>query len=60
MANFREIREAQGKTQEELAQKANINRTTLSKIETGERNATVSTLLRLAQAMNMSLELRLY
>lgn len=60
LAKFRKIREAKGLTQEELADMADINRTTLSKIETGERNATVSTLLRLAQAMDMNLELRLF
>jgi len=57
---FRENREAKGLTQEKLASMANVNRTTLSKIETGERNARVDTLVRLAQAMDMSLELRLY
>jgi len=60
LTKFKEVREAKGLTQEELAEKAKINRTTLSQVETGSRNATVSTLMRLAQAMEMNLELRLY
>lgn len=56
---FKKARKSKGISQEELARKANINRTTLSKIESGLRNATIDTLMRLARALDMSLELRL-
>ena len=59
LTSFKEAREKRGITQEELAVKANINRTTLSKIESGLRNATVETLSKLASAMDMQLEVRL-
>jgi len=54
---FKEAREKAGMTQEELAQKANINRTTLSRIETGVRNATVGTLMKLSQAMELDMKI---
>lgn len=59
LTSFKEAREKRGITQGELASKANINRTTLSKIESGLRNATVETLSKLASAMDMQLEVRL-
>ncbi len=55
LMKFKEAREKAGLTQEELAEKANVNRTTLSRIETGVRNATIGTLMKLAKAMNMDL-----
>jgi DNA-binding XRE family transcriptional regulator len=57
LVKFRRAREEKGISQEELAIKANINRTTLSKIESGLRNATLDTLMRLAKALDMNLEL---
>lgn len=48
-----------GLTQDELAKKAKINRTTLSKVETGSRNATIDTLIKLASAMDMQLDMSL-
>ncbi len=59
LTQFKEAREKKGLTQEELAKKAKINRTTLSKVETGSRNATIDTLSRLAMAMDMQLDMRL-
>jgi DNA-binding XRE family transcriptional regulator len=59
LVQFREAREEKGITQEELAQKAKINRTTLSKIESGLRNATLDTLVRIARALDLNLELSL-
>lgn len=56
---FRDAREKKGLSQEELAKKANINRTTLSQVESGLRNATIGTLDRLATAMDMRLDVRL-
>jgi len=59
LTSFKEAREKRGLSQEELAKKANINRTTLSKIESGLRNATIGTLDRLAMAMDMKLDVQL-
>lgn len=59
LTSFKEAREKRGLSQEELAAKANVNRTTLSKIESGLRNATISTLEKLATAMDMKLDVRL-
>lgn len=59
LTTFKNEREKQGLSQEQLAKKANINRTTLSKIESGLRNATIETLARLATAMGMKLDVRL-
>lgn len=59
LTSFKEARENRGLSQEELAQKANVNRTTLSRIESGLRNATIGTLDKLAAAMDMKLDVRL-
>ena len=45
LASFKKARKKKGLSQEILAKKANINRTTLSKVETGLRNATIDTLM---------------
>src|SRR5471030_396738 len=59
LMQIKQSRERKGLSQEQLAQKANINRTTLSKVESGLRNATVETLTKITQAMDMKLEFRL-
>jgi DNA-binding XRE family transcriptional regulator len=59
LVKFREAREDKGITQAELAEMANINRTTLSQIESGLRNATIDTLVRIARALGLNLELSL-
>lgn len=59
LTQFKEAREKKGLTQEELAKRAKVNRTTLSKVETGNRNATIDTLSRLALAMDMRLDMKL-
>ena len=46
-----------GLTQQELAKKTGIPRTTISKIEAGFRNTTLSTMLSLAKAVNLDLRL---
>jgi UDP-N-acetylglucosamine 1-carboxyvinyltransferase len=56
---FKEARKSIPLTQEELARKSGVNRTTLSKIESGSRNATVDTLMRLADALQMRFTIRL-
>ena len=56
---FKNAREQKGMSQEELARKAQINRTTLSKIESGLRNATIGTLEKLAAALDLKLDIKL-
>lgn len=48
----REIREEQGLTIQELAQKADVSRNTISEIENGKRTCTGATLAKIARAMN--------
>ena len=48
-----------GLTQEELANRADLPRTTITKIESGNRNVTVDTLMNIASAMGKTLEIRL-
>jgi DNA-binding XRE family transcriptional regulator len=45
-------------TQAELAKKANLPRTTITKIESGTYNPTVSTLMAIASAMDKKLEVK--
>jgi DNA-binding XRE family transcriptional regulator len=59
LTQFKDTREKMGISQEELAKKAQINRTTLSRVETGSRNATIETLNRIASAMDMQLNIHL-
>lgn len=56
---LRDQRKTLGLSQEEVAKKAGITRPELSKIESGKRNATLATLMSIAQAMNKQLEIRL-
>ncbi|OGJ37178.1 MAG: hypothetical protein A2383_03095 [Candidatus Pacebacteria bacterium RIFOXYB1_FULL_39_46] len=56
---FQFARKSRKITQEKLAKKAKINRTTLSEIETGQRNATLDVMMRLAAALDMNLEIKL-
>lgn len=53
--NIRNIRKQLGKTLTELATQAQITKSTLSKIETGQISSPVSTLIRIAEAMSVSL-----
>ncbi len=46
-------------SQADLSKKAQVNRTTLSRVENGIRNATVDTLSKIALALNMKLEIQL-
>jgi len=59
LTSFKEAREKKGITQQELAEKAQVNRVTLNQIESGLRNATISTLDKLAVALGMRLEVKL-
>ena len=56
---LRKKREALGFTQEKLAKISKLPRTTITKVESGSRNATLQTLMAMAQAMGKNLELKL-
>ncbi len=45
------LRNSKGLTQEQLADKADIDRVALANIETGKRRPTVTTLLKLAESL---------
>ena len=56
---FKKARKEKNLTQAELAQQAKINRSTLSMIESGKRNASIGTLIRLANTLDMKFEINL-
>ncbi len=56
---LKEKRKKLGLTQEKLALLSNVPRTTITKVESGERNATLQTIIAMAQAMGKNVELRL-
>lgn len=56
---LKQTRKKLGLTQEELAKKANIPRTTVTKVESGNYNPTLQTLMSLATAMNKQLKISL-
>jgi putative transcriptional regulator len=55
--HLREAREKAKLTQEELAKKAKIPRASISRIENGYRNVTINKLIKLADVMDMELEI---
>lgn len=59
LRKVRERREKEKLTQELLAQKANVPRTTISKIESGYQNVTIKKLMQIAEAMDMRVEIDL-
>lgn len=54
---FKKTRKKLGLTQQQLADKAGIDRTVVTKIETGARNTTLSTLMMFADAMDKKLKI---
>jgi len=56
---LRRLREEKGFTQAYLAKKSNIPRTTIVRIESGERNATLNTLISIAHGLGKELDIRL-
>lgn len=54
--NIRQLREARGRTQQQMAKLAEIPRATWQNLESGTANPTVSVLRRVAQALSVSLE----
>ena len=51
--NLRHIRTEQGLTQEELAERAGMHRTFIGAVERGDRNASLRTVQRLADALGV-------
>ncbi len=56
LISIKKMRKKLGLTQEELAEKAKIPRTTVTKIESGSYNPTISTLMSIASAMDKKLQ----
>jgi transcriptional regulator with XRE-family HTH domain len=54
-ANIKRLREAQGISQEELADRSKLHRTYVSGVERGVRNPTVTVLAKLAQGLGVGL-----
>ncbi len=54
---LKKMRKDIGLTQEQLAKKASLPRTTVTKIESGKHNPTLSTLMSLTAAMNKKLQI---
>ena len=51
--NIRTLRESKGYSQEELAEKAGLKRSYMGHIERGDKNVTLTTLRRIAIALNV-------
>jgi transcriptional regulator with XRE-family HTH domain len=54
--NLRALRDAQGLSQSQLAERAGIPRATLATIETGAGNPTLLVMIRVASALNVTIE----
>jgi XRE family transcriptional regulator, regulator of sulfur utilization len=54
--NLRALREAQGLTQNQLAERAGVPRATLAHLETGGGNPTLLVTIRIASALNVTIE----
>jgi ribosome-binding protein aMBF1 (putative translation factor) len=55
-ANLRDTRKAQGLSQEDLAELADLHRTYVGSVERGERNISIDNMERLAQALNTTIQ----
>ncbi len=58
LLELKKLRSKLGLTQAELAQKALLPRTTISKIESGTYNPTINTLMSIAAALNKELRIK--
>jgi transcriptional regulator with XRE-family HTH domain len=54
-ARIRELRKDAGISQEKLAELAELHRTYVSSVERGKRNASLTSIERIAKALNVSL-----
>lgn len=57
VAEFEKTRKDLGITQQQLADKSGIERTVITKIENGARNATIKSLMMIAEAMDKKLKI---
>lgn len=55
-SNIKKLRTKRGLTQEELAEKAKLDLTSVNEIESGLRNPSVKTLYKISLALKISLE----
>jgi DNA-binding XRE family transcriptional regulator len=55
---LKELREEENISQTTLAKKSGLPRTTISMIETGKRNVSISKLIQIANALDRDLEIR--
>ena len=53
---IREVRKEKGYSQEELAARADLDRTYMTSVECGKRNISIANLYRIAQALGITLE----
>ena len=53
---IREVRKEKGYSQEELAARAELDRTYMTSVECGKRNISIVNLYRIAQALGITLE----
>jgi len=59
VVTLRKMRGSLGFTQEKLSKLSNLPRTTITRVESGSRNATIQTLMAMAGSMGKTIELRL-
>ena len=56
--NIKRVREEKGMTQEQLAEKANVNRSLLNQLETGKlKNTSINTLQKIADTLNCKINM---
>lgn len=58
LAALKQTRLESGFTQQQLAEKASLPRTTITKIESGKHNPTIETLMTIASAMNKQIQIQ--
>jgi transcriptional regulator with XRE-family HTH domain len=54
--NIRKIRIAKGMTQGDLCRKLEVDRAYMSKVESGKKNPTLSTITNIAEALSVSID----
>ena len=56
-SNVRRIRQEEGLTQEQLAEKADLSFTVIQKVEAGQSGSRIETLIRIAMVLNATLDI---